>query len=114
MSLMTCNRRVYKALFIVISLVVSLKQTVVVNGNYLTDSRDALITATINCFTSFMAGFVVFSVLGYMAMKQGVGVDKVADHGEWTYDILGCNLHYFLKQMNGKEYACCRTFCHSY
>ena len=46
-------------------------------------SRDALITAGINCFTSFMAGFVVFSVLGYMAVKQGVEVKDVADEGKY-------------------------------
>ena len=39
--------------------------------------RDALITSSINCLTSFLAGFVIFSVLGYMAQVQNVGVDEV-------------------------------------
>lgn len=43
--------------------------------------RDALITAGINCFTSFIAGFVVFSVLGYMSFKQDKNIDEVAEHG---------------------------------
>ena len=55
--------------------------------------RDALITAGINCFTSFMAGFVVFSVLGYMALKQNVEVKDVAEQGkenikEWSKNFV--------------------------
>lgn len=38
-------------------------------------------TAVVNCATSFLAGFVVFSVLGYMAFKQGTTVDSVAEQG---------------------------------
>lgn len=43
--------------------------------------KDAMITATINCCTSFLAGFVVFSVLGYMAAKQNLDVENVAEQG---------------------------------
>jgi SNF family Na+-dependent transporter len=32
--------------------------------------KDALITSSINSATSFIAGFVIFSVLGYMAKMQ--------------------------------------------
>lgn len=39
--------------------------------------RDALLTSSINCLTSFLAGFVIFSVLGYMAHVQNVDIDKV-------------------------------------
>lgn len=39
--------------------------------------RDALLTSSINCLTSFLAGFVIFSVLGYMAQVQNVDIDKV-------------------------------------
>uniref|UniRef100_A0A4W6C1L8 Transporter n=1 Tax=Lates calcarifer TaxID=8187 RepID=A0A4W6C1L8_LATCA len=35
----------------------------------------------LNSGTSFVAGFVVFSVLGFMAQKQGVNVDNVAESG---------------------------------
>ncbi|KAM7400111.1 hypothetical protein PAMA_004690 [Pampus argenteus] len=35
----------------------------------------------LNSGTSFVAGFVVFSVLGFMAQKQGVTVDAVAESG---------------------------------
>ena len=41
-----------------------------------------MITATINCATSFLAGFVVFSVLGYMSVKLNKAVDEVATDGE--------------------------------
>ncbi|XP_075014879.1 sodium- and chloride-dependent creatine transporter 1 isoform X1 [Calonectris borealis] len=41
--------------------------------------RDAYILAVINSSTSFFAGFVVFSVLGFMASEQGVDISKVAE-----------------------------------
>lgn len=40
--------------------------------------RDALITSATNCLTSFLAGFVVFSVLGYMAYTQNRTIENVA------------------------------------
>jgi len=47
--------------------------------------RDAVITAIINSATSFLAGFVVFSVLGYMALKKGVPIENVAEEGLHTF-----------------------------
>ncbi|KAL9966639.1 hypothetical protein ACROYT_G024747 [Oculina patagonica] len=43
--------------------------------------RDAIIFACVNSGTSFYGGFVIFSVLGFMAQKQGVGVGDVAKGG---------------------------------
>uniref|UniRef100_H0ZEY0 Transporter n=1 Tax=Taeniopygia guttata TaxID=59729 RepID=H0ZEY0_TAEGU len=43
--------------------------------------RDAYILAVINSCTSFFAGFVVFSVLGFMASEQGVDISMVAESG---------------------------------
>ncbi|KAF7240747.1 Sodium-dependent serotonin transporter [Varanus komodoensis] len=40
--------------------------------------RDALVTSAANCLTSFLSGFVIFSVLGYMAEMRGVEVEDVA------------------------------------
>lgn len=51
-------------------------------------SRDALLTSTVNCVTSFFSGFAIFSVLGYMAYKHGVSIEDVATEGK-------C---YFIKQ----------------
>ena len=34
-----------------------------------------------NCLTSFGAGFVIFSFLGYFAHEQGKSVDDIADDG---------------------------------
>uniref|UniRef100_A0A914C0M9 Transporter n=1 Tax=Acrobeloides nanus TaxID=290746 RepID=A0A914C0M9_9BILA len=42
---------------------------------------DALLTSTINCCTSFLAGFVIFSVLGYMSCKSGKPIHEVAQEG---------------------------------
>ena len=43
--------------------------------------KNAYITALANSGISIVAGFVVFSVLGYMAMKYGVPVDEVVRSG---------------------------------
>lgn len=43
--------------------------------------RDALIVSISNCLTSFFAGFVVFSFLGFLAKELSTTVDKVAEKG---------------------------------
>ncbi|XP_058568733.1 sodium- and chloride-dependent creatine transporter 1-like [Neofelis nebulosa] len=43
--------------------------------------KDTIILALINSGTSFFAGFVVFSILGFMAAEQGVHISKVAESG---------------------------------
>ncbi|CAH1788345.1 unnamed protein product [Owenia fusiformis] len=43
--------------------------------------RDSLIVPLINCGTSIYSGFVIFSVLGFMAERRGVSVDRVATSG---------------------------------
>ncbi|KAK2570131.1 Sodium- and chloride-dependent GABA transporter 2 [Acropora cervicornis] len=43
--------------------------------------RDAIFFTLFNSGTSFYGGFLIFSVLGFMAQNQGVEVDKVAKSG---------------------------------
>lgn len=43
--------------------------------------RDAILTSCINSATSFMAGFVIFSVLGYMAHTSHQRIEDVATEG---------------------------------
>ncbi|MED6234698.1 Sodium-dependent serotonin transporter [Ameca splendens] len=40
--------------------------------------KDALVTSSVNCLTSFLSGFVIFTVLGYMAEMRKQNVDDVA------------------------------------
>uniref|UniRef100_A0A674JQA3 Transporter n=1 Tax=Terrapene triunguis TaxID=2587831 RepID=A0A674JQA3_9SAUR len=40
--------------------------------------RDAIVTSAVNCLTSFLSGFVIFTVLGYMAEMRDVEVEDVA------------------------------------
>uniref|UniRef100_A0A673B703 Transporter n=1 Tax=Sphaeramia orbicularis TaxID=375764 RepID=A0A673B703_9TELE len=40
--------------------------------------KDALVTSSVNCLTSFLSGFVIFTVLGYMAEMRQQNVDDVA------------------------------------
>lgn len=47
--------------------------------------RDAMVTSVINCATSFLAGFVVFSVLGYMAyLQKTTDIEKVIVPGNFS------------------------------
>uniref|UniRef100_A0AAV2M173 Transporter n=1 Tax=Knipowitschia caucasica TaxID=637954 RepID=A0AAV2M173_KNICA len=43
--------------------------------------RDSLWLCLLNSCTSFVAGFAVFSTLGFMAQQQGITVDKVVSSG---------------------------------
>ncbi|ELT92352.1 hypothetical protein CAPTEDRAFT_191230 [Capitella teleta] len=44
-------------------------------------NKDAVLVGAGNALTSFYAGFVIFSVLGYMAYVKGVPVDRVTAQG---------------------------------
>ncbi len=44
-------------------------------------TNSAFITGLANCGTSFFAGFVVFSMLGYLAKIQGLPISEVAEGG---------------------------------
>lgn len=58
-------------------------------------SRDALLTSTVNCVTSFFSGFAIFSVLGYMAYKHGVNIEDVATEGKCFWGLgIKCFLKY--------------------
>lgn len=44
--------------------------------------RDALIVSSVNMFTSILAGFVIFSAIGYMGHIHNLPVDKIATDGK--------------------------------
>lgn len=44
-------------------------------------SRDSLIVGIGNICTSIFAGFVIFSIIGYLAHDLQMPIDKVVDQG---------------------------------
>ena len=44
--------------------------------------RDSLLIAVMNSVTSILAGFAIFSIVGYMAHETGQDVDSVVSQGK--------------------------------
>lgn len=52
--------------------------------------RDCMALCFLNSGTSFVAGFAIFSILGFMSQEQGVPISEVAESGEcWGGPRLG-------------------------
>ena len=72
----------YGQIFFTLSLAMG---TLIVYASYLHEKSDitvnALLTSVANCLTSFIAGFAVFSTLGYLAQSLGVSVTEVTASG---------------------------------
>ena len=62
---------------VIISKVLKLKNSVL----KCTYFRDALLIPLLTCLTSFYGGFVIFSVLGFMAKRANVSVKDVVASG---------------------------------
>jgi hypothetical protein len=48
--------------------------------------RDTLIVSLINCGTSVFSGFVIFSMMGFMAHELGLEVKDVVKSGELSFN----------------------------
>jgi len=72
----------YGQIFFTLSLAMG---TLIVYASYLHEKSDitvnAFLTSIANCLTSFIAGFAVFSTLGYLAQTLGVSVKDVTTSG---------------------------------
>lgn len=52
-------------------------------------SRDCFYLCLLNSATSIVAGFAIFSVLGFMTYEQGVDISEVAESGNWL-ELVWC------------------------
>ena len=50
--------------------------------SFVLSCRDVLIVSLVNSFTSILAGFVIFSAVGYMAHIHNLPVDNIATDGK--------------------------------
>lgn len=88
--------------------------------------RDCLYLCLLNSGTSFVAGFAIFSALGFMAYEQNTDISNVAESGEWERNLLQplhiVIFHTFALNSVGKEssamifffYQSCRHGCRSW
>lgn len=51
-------------------------------------SRDTFVLCLLNSSTSLVAGFAIFSVLGFMSYELGIDISEVAESGRTFSDIL--------------------------
>lgn len=58
--------------------------------------RDALLVPIIDCLTSFFSGFVIFTVLGFMAHDKGADIKDVATDGKYAVQILYYSIYMVL------------------
>lgn len=81
--------------------------------------RDSIFVPILNCSTSIFAGFVVFSVLGFMSYKTGLPVSSVATGGKslvlmiflevLTIDLIIFQDQDWLSLRIRKPSQCCRS-----
>lgn len=50
--------------------------------------RDCVYLCLLNSGTSFVAGFAIFSALGFMAYEQNTDISKVAESGESMGNVM--------------------------
>lgn len=49
--------------------------------------RDCFYLCLLNSATSIVAGFAIFSVLGFMTYEQGVDISEVAESGKYCQRV---------------------------
>ena len=59
--------------------------------------RDVLILGVVDAATCLLAGFAIFSILGYLAYNQQKDVEEVIKEGNISFDnsLLGIYINYF-------------------